>query len=222
MLSSILYKEWLKVRLFWGVALVLNIGVFVYLFVDLRHLFTIEHAEMIWYQAFKIGTLHYAYMKYLLVITGVIIGAAQFTPEMIGHRFRLSLHLPVRPNSMVLCCVLAGLLGVAVIGMLDAFMLYTIIARFFPREGAESALLTALPWLFSGLVAYLGTALTAMEPRLSRKFVYLAIAGGFLWLFYQGNDYETYNWALWKPALISMLFIPSVILPAYRYRNRSS
>lgn len=222
MFSSILYKEWLKVRLYWAIAFLLNMAVFGYLFINLRHLFAIEHAEMIWYQAFEIGTIHYTYIKYLLIMTGVIIGAAQFIPEMIGHRFRLSLHLPVRPNALVLWSVFIGLFAVAVIGVLDAFLLYAIIGIYFPHEAAMSALLTALPWLLAGLITYLGAALTVLEPRMSRKLVYLAITAGFVWLFYQSNNYESYNRAIWKPILISLLFIPSVILPAYRYRNRSS
>ena len=222
MFLSILYKEWLKILIYWVIALVFNLAVLGYLFLNLRHLFIIEHAEMIWYQAFEIGTLHYSHVKYLLVITGVIIGAAQFIPEMIGHRFRLSLHLPVRPNALALWSVLIGLISVVVIGVLDALLLYAIIGIFFPHEAALSALLTALPWLWAGLVAYLGAALAALEPHLTRKILFLAIAGGFIWLFFQSNDYEAYNRAIWKPAAISLLFIPSVILPVYRYRNRSS
>lgn len=222
MLSSILYKEWLKIWRYWAIVFLFNVAVLVYLFIDLRHLFAIEHAEMIWYWAFQIGTLHYAHIKYLLPITGVIIGAAQFVPEMIGHRFRLSLHLPVRSDALVLWSGLIGLLAVAIIGVLDALSLYAIIGIFFPSEAAESALLTALPWLFAGLVTYLSTALVTLEPRLVRKLVYIAVSAGFLWLFYQSNDYESYNRVLWKLALLALLFIPSIILPAYRYRNASS
>ena len=222
MFSSILYKEWLKIRRYLAISLLLNLAVFSYFFISLRHLFAIEHAEMIWYQAFEIGTLHYTLIKYLSIITGIIIGVAQFIPEMIGHRFRLSLHLPVRPDILALWSALIGLFAVAIIGMLDAFFLYAVIGIFFPHEAAVSALLTAVPWLWAGLVAYLGIALTALEPQLSRKLVYLLITGGFLWFFYQSNDYESYNRAILRLAVLSLLFIPSVILPAYRYRNRSS
>ena len=222
MFSSILYKEWLKIRRYLTIAVFLNLAVFGYFFISLRHLFAIEHAEMIWYQAFEIGTLHYTLIKYISIITGIIIGVAQFIPEMIGHRFRLSLHLPVKPNALVLFSVLIGLFAVLLVSILDAFFLYAITGMFFPHEAAVSALLTAIPWLWAGLVAYLGIALTALEPQLSRKLVYLLITVGFLCFFYQSNDYESCNRAIWRLAVLSLLFIPSVILPAYRYRNRSS
>ncbi|MBL0732454.1 MAG: hypothetical protein JJW03_06360 [Desulfosarcina sp.] len=222
MFSSILYKEWLKIRRYLAIAVFLNLAVFGYFFISLRHLFAIEHAEMIWYQAFEIGTLHYTLIKYLSIITGIIIGVAQFIPEMIGHRFRLSLHLPVKPDALVLLSVLIGLFAVALISILDALFLYAVTGIFFPHEAAVSALLTAIPWLWAGLTAYLGIALTALEPQLSRKLVYLLITGGFLCFFYQSNDYESYNRVIWRLAALSLLFIPSVILPAYRYRNRNS
>ena len=222
MFSSVFYKEWLKIRRYLIIAFLLNLAVFSYFFISLRYLFVIEHAEMIWYQAFEIGTLHYTLIKYLSIITGIMIGSAQFIPEMIGYRFRLSLHLPVRPNTLVLWSALIGLFAVAIISMFDAFLLYAITGIFFPHEAALSALLTAIPWLWAGLVAYLGITLTALEPQSSRKIVYLLITGGFLWLFYQSNDYESYNRVIWQLTAFSLLFIPSIILPAYRYRNRSS
>jgi len=221
MFLSILYKEWLKIRIYWVIALMLNLFVIGWLFLGLRHLFIIEHAEMIWYQIFEIGTLHYTHVKYFLIITGMIIGAAQFIPEMIGHRFRLSLHLPIGPNVLVLWSALIGFISVGVLAVLDAVLLYAVIGIYFPHEAAQSAFLTVLPWLWAGLIAYMGTALTAMEPQLSRKLVYLAIAGGFVWFFCSGHDYESYNRVLWKPVLVSLLFIPAVFLPAFRYRNRS-
>ncbi len=222
MFSPILYKEWLKIRSYLLITFFLNLAVFSYLFISMRHLFVIEHAEMIWYQASEIGTLHYTSIKYLSIITGIIIGAAQFIPEMIGHRFRLSLHLPVEPNVLILLSVLIGFFAVALICILNAFFLYIITGIFFPHEAAISALLTAIPWLWAGLVAYFGVALTALEPHLSRKLVYLSITSGFLWFFYQSNDYESYNRTIWRLTALSLLFIPSVILPAYRYRNRNS
>lgn len=222
MFYSILYKEWLKLRRYWVIAFIFNVAVMVYLFIDLRHLFAIEHAEMIWYQAFEIGTIHYLYLKYISAITGIIIGTAQFVPEMIGHRFRLSLHLPVRPSALVILSVSIGLTAVAIIGLADLALLYGTIRQFYPCEAAVSAILTVLPWQFAGLIIYMGIALVALEPQLIRRLVYLAIACSFACLFYQGNDYECYNRLIWKMFLVSSLFIPSVLLPAYRYRSRSS
>ena len=220
MLRAIAQKEWLKLWKIWWIVLALNMAAFGYLYVHFNHLFSVEHAEMIWYRSFEIGTLHYVSVKYLMLITGVLLGLAQFVPEMIGHRFRLSLQLPIRENTLVLLSLLVGLAAVMVIGVLDGLCLYGILRVFFPAEGAMSGLFTAVPWFFAGLVAYLGTALVTLEPQLSRKMICLIIVGGFIWIFFQGNSYESFDRAFLWPALLSILFIPAVLLPAHRYRNR--
>jgi len=220
MFKAIAHKEWLKLKRIWWISLGLNIAAVGYLYLSLYHLFTVEYAEMIWYQAFEIGTLHYESIRYLVLLTGALLGLAQFVPEMIGHRFRLSLHLPVRENTFVLLCLLIGVGAVTLIATFDAFCLYGTLRLFFPAEGAMSGLLTALPWFFAGLVAYLGTALVVLEPQLVRKLVCLPISVGFLWIFFQGDTYESFNRAFLWPALLCILFVPAVLLPAHRYRNR--
>lgn len=220
MLRAMAQKEWLKLRKIWWIVLGLNIAVLGYLYLHLNHLFSVEHAEMIWYRAFEIGTLYYASVKYLMVITGVLLGLAQFVPEMIGHRFRLSLQLPIRENTLVLFSLLVGLVAVIAIGVLDGVCLYGILWIFFPAQGAMSGLLTAVPWFFAGFAAYLGTALVTLEPQLSRKMIYLVIVGGIVWIFFQGDSYESFNRAFPGSVLLCILFVPAVLLPAHRYRNR--
>ncbi|MCP4576842.1 MAG: hypothetical protein GY846_11215 [Deltaproteobacteria bacterium] len=218
--KALAHKEWLKLKKIWWIVLGINMAVFGYFYIQLNHLFTVEHAEMIWYRAFEIGSIHYEPIQYLMVLTGTLMGLAQFIPEMIGHRFRLSLHLPLSENVMVLLSLLVGLLAVVVIGILDVLCLYTVLGAFFPAEGALSGLLTAMPWFYAGFVVYLGTALVILEPQLFRKLVCLFVTVGFVWIFFQGETYESFNRAFWAPALISLLFIPAVLLPARRYRNR--
>lgn len=220
MFKALLQKELLKLNKMGWIVLGFNMAVILYLYIRLNHLFTVEHAEMIWYRAFEIGTLHYDRVKYVMMLTGALLGLAQFVPEMIGHRFRLSLHLPLGENILVLLSLLPGLSVVVFMGLLDGLCLYGVLRVYFPAEGAMSALLTAVPWFFSGIVAYLGTALVILEPQLTRKWVYLSISAGFVWIFFQGDGYESFNRAFAMPALLSLLFIPAVLVPANRYRNR--
>ncbi len=222
MLKAVARKEWLKLNKAWWIIAGLNLMISGYLYVRLNHLFTVEHAEMIWYRSFELGTLYYELVKYLMVATGTILGLAQFLPEMTGHRFRLSLHLPVNENSLVLLSLLVGIVSTAVIGMLDALCLFGALRVFFPAEGALSGLLTAMPWLFAGFVAYLGTALVLLEPEPFRKLVCLGVTVGFVCFFFHEGAYETYNRAFPRIAVLSLLFVPAVLLPAHRYRNRRS
>ncbi|PIE68779.1 MAG: hypothetical protein CSA21_05800 [Deltaproteobacteria bacterium] len=219
MLHAFAKKEWLKLRRAWWIGLSLNLIGLIYLFFHLNHLFTLEHAETIWYRAFVIATPHYGSMKYLMVFTGLLLAAAQFVPEMLGHRFRLSLHLPVPPDRIVLLAVFMGLGTVVALIGVDALGLGLILSRFYPWEAVISGLWTAFPWLFAGVTVYLGTALVLLEPGFTRKLVCCVLALGVTSLFFQGVTYEEMNQALVAPVVLTLLFIPAILLPAYRYRN---
>jgi hypothetical protein len=221
MLRAIFLKEWLKVRWAWLGLLGLNLAVLGYLFIAMRHQFQVEHSEMIWYWVFELRRLLYTEIKYLPALTGLIIAIAQFLPEMSGGRFRLSLHLPVRGDVLVWGWVGFGALMGGLLALLDAGALYLIVGNWFPREGAVSAVWTALPWLLGGWVAYFGTALVLLEPQPLRRLLYLGIAVGFLGLLYQERGYQEYDQAIAGLAVAALLFVPAVILPAHRYRHRS-
>jgi hypothetical protein len=221
MLRAIFLKEWLKLR--WSLfgLVLLHLCLLGYLWLRLRHQFQVEHSEMIWYWVFELRRLLYDQLMLLPALTGVVIAVAQFGPEMLGGRFRLSLHLPVRGDVLVWAWVAFGAGVGGLLALLDVAGLYGVITLFFPREAAASAVLTALPWLLGGWVAYVGTTLVLLEPAAVRRVVYLVLGLAFLGLLYRHRGYQEYDRIL--PALIaaSLLLVPAVILPAHRYRHRS-
>ncbi|MEA3638900.1 MAG: hypothetical protein VBE63_03030 [Lamprobacter sp.] len=220
MLSAIFLKEWLKVRWVWLGLLVLHVGMLVYLLLGIRHQFRVEHSEMIWYWAFELRRLLYEPIQYLPLLTGVLIAIAQFGPEMLGGRFRLSLHLPLRADLLVWSWVGFGALMGALLALLDAAALYWIIASWFPHEAAVSALRTALPWLLGGWIGYFGATLALLEPAAPRRLIYLGLSAAFLALLYQHRGYQEYDQVLPVLIALALLLIPAVILPAHRYRHQ--
>lgn len=220
MTASTLYKEWMKMRLYWGIAFACNILVFIYIYIKTRHMFVLEHAEMVWYQVIHIHTLFYEQIKYLPLATGIVLGAAQFIPEIRNRRLRLSLHLPVRPHVLVLSYLLIGLVAVGVICFVDIFLLYLIAGIFFPVEVVVRAMLTIFPWLLAGMVSFLGTSLVVLEPEWLRKIFCLAVSCGFVWLFFQSNIPGSYTTVIGKLSLASLFFIPAIALSVFRFRNR--
>ncbi len=221
LIRSVFLKEWLKIRWIWLATLLLNLGVLGYLLIHIRHQFQIEHSEMIWYWAFELRRLLYTPVKYLPALSGALIAAAQFTPEMVNGRFRLSLHLPLRGDLLVWSWVGFGTLMGGLLVLLDATGLYLIVAGWFPQEAAVSAVLTALPWFLGGWVAYFGITLVLLEPQPLRRLVYLGLSTAFLTLLYLEKGYQEYDRAILPLAIAALLFIPAVILPAHRYRYRS-
>ena len=217
-MTSLLFKEWLKLRPFWGLTLVANAVLMAWLFIDIRHHFSIEHAEMLYYQANKIGRLFYDDIRFAPLLSGMAIAVAQFVPEVNKGRMRLSMHLPINLAALCMTYLVIGLGAVLVVLTLNGVALYVIIATYFPVEFARSALATALPWFMAGIVAYLGTAMTLLEPARKRQIFTCLISTGLVWLFHLASSYGQYGNAIWGLGVLTILMVPSVLLPVYRFR----
>lgn len=220
MIKSIFYKELLKIRWPLLTLIGLNIALMAYIYVDARHLFAMDHAEIVWYRVMHLGQVHYEILKYAPLLTGTLLGCMQYLPEMVGERLRLSLHLPVSTHRLILAHVLVGLTAVGLTVGLDLIALALITARYFPMEAVTTAFWTALPWCLAGLAAYMGVTLGLLDPGFKHKIFNMVIAAGAAGLFLYPAEPGGYNHALiilWAPLL---LMIPAVLLPAYRFRFR--
>ncbi len=220
MLGAIFYKEFFKIRWFWLTLLLGNATLMAYVYVHTRRLFTMDHAEIVWYRVMHLGQLHFDALIYAPLLTGLIIACIQYLPEVIGERLRLSLHLPVLPHRLAMAHVLVGLSAVALIAGLDLAALTLITARYFPAQAVSSAVLTALPWAVAGLAAYLGGALALLEPNYRRKLFNLALATAIAALFLQQEGPDAYRRVLPLLSVAVLLMIPAVLLPAYHFRLR--
>lgn len=218
-IHHLMRKEWLKLRPYYWFILSVNGLAMGYLFLDIRHLFQIEHAEMLYYQANRIGRVFYSDMQYLPLLTGVAISIAQFVPEVSKGRLRLSMHLPISLTVLSLSYLVIGLGVLALILAMDAMVLYVTISTYFPREFAASALGTALPWLIAGVIAYLGTTMTMLEPRRIRQVFNLVISVGLVWLCHMTVSFGAYDQAIWGLVFVTVLLVPASFLPLYRFRD---
>lgn len=218
-MTALLYKEWLKLRPAWLAVFAAN-GLFcVYLFLQIRHHFQVEHAEMLFYQANRIGRLFYADLRYVPLITGLVLGAAQFAPEVIRGRFRLSIHLPISLTRLMLTHLAIGLAALAVIFGLNVLVLAVSIGTYFPAAFVTSAVMTALPWMLAGVAAYLGVAMAFLEPINRYRLTYLALAGGVVWLCHMSGRYNAYDQAFGGLVLLVALLAPAVLVSANRFRD---
>jgi len=54
----------------------------VYIAIDTRYLFVMDHAEIVWYRTLQLGKIHYHHLKYAPLLTGLLIACIQYLPEM--------------------------------------------------------------------------------------------------------------------------------------------
>ncbi len=218
-MTALFFKEWIKLRLIWGLILAGNAAFCLYLFLDMRQQFRIEHAEMLYYQASRIGRLFYADLQYVPALTGAALAVAQFAPEMAKGRLRLSMHLPISLDGLILIHLTIGLIGLGVILAFDLAALAATVGTFFPGAFVHSALATAAPWMLAGVAAYLGGVLVLLEPCRPLQVVNLAVAGGLVTLCHLSTRFNGADHALPGLALMVGLLLPAVLLPARRFRD---
>ncbi|MCG8339625.1 MAG: hypothetical protein MJE63_34380 [Proteobacteria bacterium] len=220
MLKSVFFKEYLKIRWLFFTLAALNLVLMIYIFIDTRQLFIMDHAEMVWYRVLHLGQIHYDDLKYAPIATGIVLAFIQYLPEMMGERLRLSLHLPVSPHRLIMVHVLVGLAAIGLIIALDLVALALLTYRFFPVEVVWISFLTALPWCMAGVAAYLGLTFGLLEPGFLPKLFNIAIAAGLANLFLYPAEPGGYVYILLALFLLVLFMIPAVLLPAYRYRYR--
>ncbi|MEH0021020.1 MAG: hypothetical protein V6Z89_15300 [Desulfobacter sp.] len=220
MIAAIFRKEYYKIRWPWLILLLFNLGLMGYIAIATRRLFILDHPEVVWYRVLHLGQIHCEAMMYAPLLSGILIACFQFLPEMWGERFRLSLHLPVSPGYVALSHLFVGLTAYTILACLDLALLSAVTARFFSREGVMVTLVTALPWTLAGAAAYLGGALTLLEPNYRLRAVNLMLAAGVAGLYLNNGMPGSYG-----PS-IALLFLPlalmmlAILLPVLRFRYR--
>ncbi|EFC90894.1 conserved hypothetical protein [Dethiosulfovibrio peptidovorans DSM 11002] len=220
MLRSIIYKELLKTWRGWTALMFLNMAVIAYIAAETRSMFVMDHPEIVWYRVMYLGSVHFGSLRSIPLLTGALLGAAQFLPEMRDERFRLSLHLPVELHKVVTAHVAFGLFALGAILLTDMGILAVLTASYFPLEAVTMSLWTAAPWCLAGFVAYLGTALALLEPKYHLKAALIAVAIALSELYMYRPSPGSYRTILSTLALFSALLVPGVLLSAYRFRFR--
>lgn len=217
MLLSTFQKEWLKVRYFFMLLVLLNIGMAAYIFFDIRARLHSEHAEMVWYQAIHIHTVFYQDFRFVPLISALVLAAAQFVPEILQRRLRIGLHLPVGRDQLIALYLALGLFFYGLACGLGSLLIVAINRFYFPREVALSSLTTVLPWLLAGIIAYLGSATLLFEPQKKRQAFILCLFAGLLTLFFQGHGYGWYDQASWAMLLLLPLCFVAVFASSQRF-----
>lgn len=220
LIRAILYKETTKMRLAWLLLFLFNAAFMIWLFVGVRHLFRLDHPEVVWYRVITIGQEHYGAFRVVPLIVGVAVACLQFLPEMQGERLRLSPHLPASSNAVILTHLLAGLAAIGLLYLCDGAILTGITLLYFPTDVVTTMLLTAAPWVLAGVTGYLGTTLALLEPGLRLRVFILALTAGLVTPMLARRMPGDFANALPLFTLVVPLLLFASLLPAYHFRHR--
>lgn len=222
-LEALLFKEWLKSRyvvlggvVLWGVVLVLTVLL-------VQRALRLEGGLTVWTMVlFKDLNLVHLF-KWLPLLVGVVLGSAQFVPELQQHRLKLTLHLPLSDFRLLGTMLSYGyvfqlVLDLVVVSVTVGFLLVR-----FPREIVWATLTSTVPWFAMGLGGYGVVAWLCVEPSLRRRVGCALFAVVWLYVGYLSEGLQAYAGFGWVLVCWSLLVVPLLIFSALvRFREGAS
>lgn len=212
MLKAIFYKEWLKLRLFWGVAIVVHVAIIAYLLLALRSTLLSSGVVEVWATMIGRDVLMVQPLMYLPLVTGVVLALCQWLPEMQQKRIRLTLHLPLNYTRSIGAMLLFCLVGLCGLFVLDASLLAVVEQVWLPRELVWRTFLTCLPWFIGGLLGYIVCSWCLLEPQWQGRVVDALIGAPLVALCFLTAQPACYTAMLpW----LCLLLVATICLPFY-------
>lgn len=199
MFRALVYKEWIKLRLYWTLMCLAHFLFCAYLCLQLRHAFKVRDALSVWGNWVFKGYLFFRPDKNIPLLLGIVLACLQFFPEILNKRLRLVLHLPL-PEERAVGVHLAAGLFLLTLALLPGLLLLAVCgAIYFPREFLFNLWFIYLPWCLGGYAAYLLTVFTLVEPTWRLRVTCLLFSAALLKLFYFDSFYD--GWRRLLPGL---------------------
>lgn len=219
MWKSVFYKEWLKIRWFvvgYTLLGILGIG---YLFLALKHNFAFSGGKNVWNSVLFQEYQFYSLLKYVPLAGGLAIAVAQYLPETINKRLKLTFHLPLAENKALLLMQAfgAGCLLISFMIFCGLFTGFSLI--YFPIQMVSDSVTTIFPWLLAGFAAYFIVALIILENNQIFRFGYLLIGCFFLTIYLNSAGTAAYAPANSGLFILTALLSIAFVFSAYRFRK---
>ena len=194
MYSSILFKEWLKTRRVFFIALAVALLVALYVILNTNSLIKEHGIVSLWLSMLLKDASLVDSVTYIPLAIGVALGIAQMVPEVTQKRLKLTLHLPFPQLKLVAMMLATGLLELLVIYLLQMGVILVYDATIFHAELVGRVMLTMLPWYLAGFIGYLFVTSVCLEGTWYMRIL-LSLAGVavLLVMFLQPGTMAAYN-----------------------------
>jgi len=115
-------------------------------------------------------------LKYLPLIAGVLIAIAQYIPEMIKRKLKLTIHLPLSPEKSIWNMLTFGLVALCLINCAGALVVSGILHFKLASDILILWIQAFIPSVMAGFTAYLLTSWICIEPQWKQRIFNLIIA----------------------------------------------
>lgn len=219
MWKSMIYKEWLKIRWFLAGAALIGLLAIAYIFMNAQRAITFQGANNLWYLILFQNLQIQSLLKFIPLLIGAGIGVAQYFPETVNKRIKLTFHLPMPENTALLMMLGAGTVSLFLCYLLHFVTFWAVSTSYFGPEITNAALLTIVPWFLAGLAAYFLVALIVLEPLWKYRIFYTLAAIAFLPFYLKYGVSGAYAPIIPKLALLTIIISVSLLFSAYRFRK---
>ena len=113
--KAIFFKEWIKTRGLFFIALLVSLCFAGYVMMRINRVITFKGADHLWAILLSRDTVFIELLQYLPLIIGALFASSQFIPEMTQKRLKLTLHLPYPQQRMILLMLLAGVAQISIV-----------------------------------------------------------------------------------------------------------
>ena len=219
MQKALFYKEWLKVRWFFLLAMLASWGFVGYGLLRINRVVTMKGAAHVWEVMLERDVVFIDGLTYVPLIIGILMALVQFVPEMQQSRLKLALHLPCGQYRTIVSMLLFSCLLLLACFASNLIIMGSYLSNILAYELTMRILLTALTWYVAGLAGYLLTAWMCLEPTWKRRIFNLLVSAGVLRIFFLSSFPEAYNGFLLLLAVYSLLFIFLPLLSVHRFKT---
>jgi len=219
MFKSLVYKEWIKTRWFLLILTLLGLLAVGNVFLKLQHNITFNEANKYWYMILFQNIIFYKSLKFVPLVIGVLIAIVQYVPEITNKRMKLTFHLPINENKILMMMLAYGTIMLLLCYIL-LFLLYIGLGNtMLPKEIMQASLSSIFPWFMAGFAAYFLGALITLEVIWKYRIAYFLAASAFILFYFESGLSGSYALINGKLVILTLLLSISLTFSAYRFRK---
>lgn len=217
MISSIIYKEFIKTHKVMYIGLALLAYCFLKTYLDAKNALEFYNATSTILGISQMGKFDFNYLKYICFIFAIALGVAQYLPEVFQARIRLYFHLPMTSFKLISIMILSGVLVLFVFFTLISLFYYWILTAYYPIEVFTAIYSKLIPLFLSSILCYLAVLLAFIEPLIKKKLLYLSIA--IVWINVLFLSSQSSYYTAYLINIVLGIFIFAYLITAYEVFN---
>lgn len=219
MIKAIFFKEWIKTRWYWLLALLLSTGFAGYAMLRIARVYSLKGAEHLWIVMLQRDAIFVDLLQFVPLLIGLAFALVQFVPEMHHKSFKLTLHLPIRATRAVASMLSFGTVLLIATFAISLLLMWGYLQSILVSELWQHIIWSTLPWYLAGLATYLLTAWIALEPTWKHRVINGVVALLLLRLYFMAPAPEAYNGFLPLLTAVTLSYSLLSMLSLTRFRD---